>query len=134
MPPFVRALIRHRCSLMSVLHVCCRRGAADKLGGFWKGWTDIPVDVINNVSDLVVGSSAASALSDALLGSKSDSSSAADNSREAVSGKLKAWIDKEGDKALLEILFQAVHGLDLFEALARKMDELIVVQESREGV
>lgn len=91
-----------------------RRGAVGKLGGFFKGSTDIPVHVIDDVCT-VVGNSRYR-FANNLPGYRQKKTKPVDKI-------LESWIDDLGDEATLDKLFEAMHLAKLFYDLEKHITE-----------
>ena len=117
---------------MSFIH---RTRNSDKLGGFWLGWSAIPVDVIRDVSHLVTDIGIAHLLAKSLLRDESVEKEYKSiyQLREPIFTIIKLWIDKQEDKATLDKLFRSVHTHGLFILLQRRLDERMQTQKVQKG-
>ena len=114
---------------MFVIH---RTRNSDTLGGFWLGWSAIPVDVIRDVIHLVTDIGI-SHLAKSLLSDESVEKEL--QSREPVFTIIKLWIDKHEDKATLDKLFRSLHTYDhdLFRFLQGRLNRRMRTQKSQKG-
>lgn len=98
-------------------HVCYRRSAAARLGGFWDQWTDIPVDILHQVCGLVADRPYPFA--DYLGVSNIDilGKRKAETPVELTRQIMEIWVAREGTEATLEVLFVALERMKLLRAL-----------------
>ncbi|XP_062523757.1 uncharacterized protein LOC134198392 isoform X2 [Corticium candelabrum] len=109
------------------------RRHSDKLGGFWRGWADVPVDVIRDVSYLLTSSECKQQLAKSLLDVESGGIHRDEivQSSDEVFTTLDLWIRNQGDKATLDRLFRFMQTVDLFEALKERLNERLKSQKPK---
>ena len=108
---------------------------SDKLGGFWRGWADVPVDVIRDVSHLLTSSECKHLLAKSFLDIESGGIHRDEvvQSSDEVFTTLDLWIRNQGDKATLDRLFRFMQTVDLFEALKERLNERLKSQKPQKG-
>ena len=122
--------------MLTLDYVCCfRRRHSDKLGGFWRGWADVPVDVIREASYLLTSSECKHLLAKSLLDVESCGIHRNEivQSSDEVFTTLDLWIRNQGDKATLDTLFQFMQTVDLLEALKERLNERFKSQKPKKG-
>ena len=122
--------------MLTLDYVCCfSRRHSDKVGGFWRGWADIPVDVIRDVSYLLTSSECKHLLANSLLDIESGGIHRDEivQSSDEVFTTLDLWITNQGDKATLDRLFRFMQTVDLFEALKERLNERLKSQKPIKG-
>ena len=117
------------------MFIVFRRNHSNKLGGFWRGWADIPVDVIRDVSYLLTSSECKHLLAKSLLDVKSGGIHRDEivQSNDEVFTTLDLWIRNQGDRATLDRLFQFMQTVDLFGTLKERLNERLKSQKPKKG-
>lgn len=119
------------CSCMPIINVytywnvsLCRRSQGC-LGGFWEGWSKIPIGVVDKVCSLAAEDP--KALADRLQVTRAEllAKPRTDVATTTVRNILEIWLFREGAGATLEVLFTALDEINLFSALKEILEHSV---------
>lgn len=95
------------------------------MGGFWEGWSQIPVEVFHQVCG--VGAVKPHRLAELLEVSRLDlmKKPEAETPMQAVRQIIEIWMSKQREDATLETLFAALEHMQLLTSLKRTLERHI---------
>lgn len=103
----------------------CRRKSAALLGGFWLGWTDIPIAVLHEVCRLAAKRSVVFAdhlhVSMMHIMEKPKAETAA----KCVRQIMEIWVQREGKYATMDWLFSVLESMGLLGGLVASLKPLV---------